>query len=78
MDITQLLQDLQLESIGKGITLFFLFFFLLTVFVIFSSLRSLNRVIYIKQSASSLLIQGIAIVYVFLAISLFILALAIL
>ncbi len=77
-NISQLLQDFQIGVVAKGITLLVLFLFIISVIIIFSSVQSFNRIIFIKQSAITLLIQGIAIAYFLAAISLFILALAIL
>lgn len=77
-NIIQLLQDLQIGVVAKGITLLVLFLFIISVIIIFSSIQSFNRVIFIKQSAITLLVQGIAIIYFLATISLFILALAIL
>lgn len=67
---------LNISFILKGLALLVLFMYIIFTFVIFSQIRAMNKIIFIPASSEAL--SFVAIVYIALAVSLFLFAAVIL
>ncbi len=72
------ISDATLGLVFKGLLLVLLGLYSIFVMIIMTHVRSLNKIILIQKATGSPLIQTISIVYLFITISLFLLAVVIL
>lgn len=77
-DITPFLNGSTASLIFKGILLLLIALYIIFVFMVFTHVRSLNRILIVQKTQGSPVLQSIAFVYLIVSISLFLLALVIL
>ncbi len=70
--------DFDFGFIIKVLIASFLFLYCIIVFVILTNIRSLNRIVFVREAHASSVVQGLAIAYFIATVSLFFLSLVIL
>lgn len=78
LDLTTLIQDFNFAFLLKAAIALFLFLFCIGVFIVVINIRSLNKILVIRDGNASTLLQGLVLAYFIAALSLFFLSLVIL
>ncbi|MBI4084598.1 MAG: hypothetical protein HY431_01705 [Candidatus Levybacteria bacterium] len=78
VDITNFLTDFDFGFIIKILIAAFLFLYCIIVFVILTNIRSLSKVIFVRDANASTIVQNLAIAYFIASLSLFFISLVIL
>ena len=78
IDIASFFTDFDFGFIVKILIASFLFLYCIIVFVILTNVRSLSKIIFVRDANASTIVQGLVVAYFIASLSLFFLSLVIL